>query len=52
VTTFRVHFSDGRTVDVRASNADAARDQARDQVSKECPGVRITKVKVLREKVA
>lgn len=42
---FRIHFSDGSTVEVDAGSADAARDVARDRKD----GSIVTKVKVVRE---
>lgn len=42
--TFRVHFEDGETVDVRAVHPDDARDQASQRHSG-----RIRKVKVVRD---
>lgn len=45
---FRIFFADGTTLDVQAANPTAARNQAR----KQREGVRITKVKVIKEPVA
>lgn len=42
---FRVHFADGSKIDIDAATAEAARKQAAKQV----PGVKVLKIKIVRE---
>lgn len=46
MTTFRIHFETGETVDVEADHPDDARAKAAENRR----GIRITKVKIVKEK--